>query len=40
MLGRKVNCAAGVNKRFRINSVATNPVMPEAARIIATMTNW
>jgi hypothetical protein len=37
---RSVNCAAGEKMRRRRSSVATNPVMPEATRIIATMMNW
>ena len=38
--GRSVSCAAGENARERMRTVATRPVMPEAARIIATTTNW
>jgi hypothetical protein len=37
--GRSVNCAAVENTRERIRTVTTRPVMPEAARIIATTMN-
>src|SRR5262249_23593134 len=40
MLRRSVNWAAGENTRVRMRTVATTAVMPDAARIIATMTNW
>lgn len=38
--GRSVNCAAAEKARDLIRRVAIRPVMPEAARIIATITNW
>src|SRR5437773_1946560 len=38
--GRSANCAAGENTRDRMRTVATRPPIPEAARIMATMTNW
>jgi hypothetical protein len=34
-----VSCAAGENARRRISKIATMLVMPDAARIIATMMN-
>ena len=37
---RIVSWAAAENARERMRTVATRPVMPEAARIIATMMNW
>lgn len=40
LLRRSVNWAAGENTRARMRTVATSAVMPEAARIMATMTNW
>ena len=38
--GRKVNCAAGEKARARISNVMTSPAIPDADRIMATMTNW
>jgi hypothetical protein len=37
--GRSVNCAAPEKARVRTSNVAINPVMPDAARIIATIMN-
>jgi hypothetical protein len=34
-----ISCAAGENTRLRMSSVTTSPAMPDAARIMATMTN-
>jgi hypothetical protein len=39
-VGRSANWAADENTRERIRTVATRAVIPEAARIMATMMNW
>jgi hypothetical protein len=37
---RHSNCAAGEKALVRISNVTTSAVVPDATRIIATMTNW
>ena len=38
--GQSMNCSAGEKARVRISSVTTSPVMPDAAKIMATTMNW
>jgi hypothetical protein len=37
---RRINCAAGEKVRARMSNVMTNPAIPDAVRIMATMMNW
>ena len=39
-VGRSASCAADENTCERIRTVATRAVIPEAAKIMATMMNW